>query len=103
MSRLIDVDALLDGLEKLYRRRELNAAYNGDRGPFVTWNDAICAIKDAPTSQPKQMRGQWIPEPNCMYRCSSCGDHYPNIRGYMTFKYCPSCGAEMRGEQDDNS
>ena len=53
--RLIDADVLLDVLEKLFKRRELNAACTGNRGSFVTWNDAICAIKDAPTVP------QWIP------------------------------------------
>ena len=42
--------------------------------------------------------GRWIEEPNCMYRCSSCGNHYPSIRGYMYYCYCPSCGARMDGE-----
>lgn len=47
--------------------------------------------------QPVQ-HGWWIEEPNCMYRCSSCGSHYPSMRGYMDYCYCPSCGARMDGE-----
>lgn len=47
----------------------------------------------------KQMRGKWVDEPNCWYRCSNCGQHYPSIRGYMDYKYCPNCGARM---EDDN-
>lgn len=40
-------------------------------------------------------RGKWIEEPNCWYRCSLCGEHYPSTRGYMYHKFCPNCGAKM--------
>lgn len=43
----------------------------------------------------------WIEEPNCWYRCSRCGNHYPSIRGHMDYNYCPNCGADMRGENNE--
>lgn len=39
--------------------------------------------------------GRWINEPNCWYRCSICGEHYPSISGDMKYNYCPNCGARM--------
>lgn len=33
--------------------------------------------------------------PNCWYRCSVCGDHYPSIADNMKYNYCPNCGAKM--------
>ena len=57
------------------------------------------AILELPSADVQPVRhGRWIEEPNCMYRCSSCGSHYPSIRGYMDYCYCPSCGARMDGE-----
>ena len=56
-------------------------------------------IKKLPSADVQPVRhGRWIEEPNCMYRCSSCGSHYPSIKGYMDYCYCPSCGARMDGE-----
>ena len=48
-GRLIDADALLDELQKLFDRREKDARLSGNRGVFIGWNDAIFAIKTAPT------------------------------------------------------
>jgi DNA-directed RNA polymerase subunit RPC12/RpoP len=39
--------------------------------------------------------GYWIREPNCWYRCSECGSHYPSIADNMNYHYCPDCGAKM--------
>lgn len=50
---------------------------------------------------PDRKFGEWIAEPNCWYRCSNCGQHYPSIRGYMDYKYCPSCGSRMSDECAD--
>lgn len=44
--------------------------------------------------------GKWIEEPNCWYRCTNCGQHYPSIRGYMDYNYCPNCGAKMERSEE---
>ena len=48
------------------------------------------------------LHGRWIEEPNCFYRCSKCGEHYPSIKGYMSYNFCPNCGVDMRGEEMAN-
>ena len=48
-GRLIDADALLAQLEYLLKTSEDDAKYSGCREAAVTWNDAIYAIKIAPT------------------------------------------------------
>lgn len=50
---------------------------------------------------PDMKFGEWMAEPNCWYRCSNCGQHYPSIRGYMDYKYCPNCGAKMDVADND--
>lgn len=85
--RLIDADALIDVVD-------------GDLLDSVAEGKCIEKIMDAPTIDAVPVKhGRWIEEPNCMYRCSNCGDHYPSIRGYMYYDYCPSCGARMDGEE----
>lgn len=49
---------------------------------------------------PDRKFGEWEAEPNCWYRCSNCGQHYPSIRGYMDYNYCPNCGAKMEGSEE---
>ncbi len=47
--RLIDADALINTLQKLFDLREQEQIFTGGRGVTVTWNDAIYHIKSAPT------------------------------------------------------
>lgn len=59
--------------------------------------DAVNAIQDKSASTFSFVKhGKWINEPNCWYRCSVCGEHYPSSRGYMNYNYCPNCGANMK-------
>jgi len=58
--------------------------------------------------EPERKRGDWIPQDHnkrngyattTVYyypKCSVCGKN-----GDYTMRYCPNCGADMRGEQDD--
>ena len=66
-------------------------------------NKAISGrIKALPSAQPQRMRGEWIDVTKTggaeLWKCSECGeleleDSY----------FCPNCGADMRGEQDDTN
>jgi len=94
--RAIDGDALRDRLQ--------NLGYDDwNQGAITTWAKAFneCAdmVADAPTIEPQSKKGKWIEEPNCYYRCSECGKHYPSILGYMNYNYCPNCGARMEGQE----
>lgn len=50
------------------------------------------------------VHGRWINAPLCgndECRCSECGSRHnihANLRGEITQKYCPNCGAKMDGE-----
>lgn len=51
---------------------------------------------DIPSAEPK--KGKWIDKGHDnIYQCSACGDMWMGIGGY---RYCPSCGADMRGEKE---
>ena len=60
-------------------------------------------LRKLPSAQPERMRGKWInrslntlyPEWE-RYTCSVCGKHS------NSYDFCPNCGADMRGEQDEN-
>lgn len=69
----------------------------------------VQAIMDLPSVQPQRMKGKWIgtefdgyADGNPVYyewKCSVCGcvveDEEP------TWNYCPNCGTDMRGGQDE--
>lgn len=52
-------------------------------------------------------KGEWENRPLCgnsNCRCSICGNVWnvhANMRGEVMQKFCPSCGADMRGEYDE--
>ena len=66
-------------------------------------------LKGLPSAEPR--RGRWIygesEEGHDGYFCSQCGNFVPwiykefDIDFIKEFKFCPSCGADMRGEDDE--
>ena len=54
-----------------------------------------------PTVQPERKRGEWINEGRII-RCNKCKIGYAVVKGMksaITYNFCPSCGADMRGEE----
>lgn len=96
MADLIDRQELWKQMVELHEKRAEEANMTGDRVVCVSWHDAVVLLKNAPTIDAEPVRhGQWIREPNCWYRCSECGSHYPSIADNMNYHYCPDCGAMM--------
>lgn len=66
------------------------------------FEDACCAIENAPTIQPK--KGKWINNKHDLPNCNQCG-YMPQfdraIDDYYYSNYCPNCGADMRGEENE--
>lgn len=69
-------------------------------------------IESLPSAQPERRKGKWDFMGWQMFQCSECKhtftqDFLEGWRGY-TYEpffppFCPNCGADMRGEQDDES
>ena len=59
-----------------------------------------------PPAQPERIKGRWISadaifggEP---FYCSECGENTRDtVMGKPRWNFCPNCGADMRGEQDE--
>lgn len=65
--------------------------------------------KELSYAQPKRKTGKWNFIGDNMFECTSCGVAYTTmqlngLRNYDTDpyapKFCPNCGADMRGEQE---
>ena len=86
--RLIDADAL---------KKEFT------EGAFTT-RGVREIIDDAPTVE-ERPKGRWIKNPDC-FVCSVCNEGYkcqPTLMGNPLFEFCPVCGADMRGGQDNDN
>ena len=84
--RLVDANALIDKM----------------RGSFIDCieeNIAIQIIKSAPIIEPK--RGEWRSGDCKGAHCSECEEYFSFAPRWKPFNYCPNCGADMRGEQDE--
>lgn len=101
MPRLIDANKLKKDV------LDLPDCYNG----FSDTYDKACiigVIDEQPAIEPK--KGKWSFIGDNMFECTCCGTPYTTqqlngLRNYNTVpyapKFCPNCGADMRGEQDE--
>lgn len=69
-------------------------------------NRFIHLVRDiAPSAQPERINGRWIPwDEGDYYECSACGVLWTFTDGTPEeneANFCPVCGADMRGEQDE--
>ena len=65
----------------------------------MTCDRHIEILKELPSAQPERMRGKWING-----TCNQCGSHAPYwamATTYYRSNFCPNCGADMRGKQDE--
>lgn len=123
MNDLIDRQAAIDAVQR--HREGVLGGYEYDEGVAFVYaaahNHIIDVIKQLPSAQPdKNMihlqkeqaymqgwedgrealrKGKWVIE-DChaatyKYCCSNCHAHHR-----ARYDYCPSCGADMRGEQN---
>ena len=90
---------------------------------FESGKKVIEHLKQMPSAQPERKKGRWIPVDSCgafggdeatwmahgnpvaFYYCSECKEEaYAGEDGEpLLTDYCPNCGADMGGEQDDQN
>ena len=86
MAEYIDLEALRDAL------------YDADA---ITMNGVKILNQFPAADVVPVVHGRWIGAPLCgndNCKCSECGsrhDIHANLRGKITQKYCPNCGAKM--------
>ena len=90
--RLIDGDAMMQRLE------EWNTSDSTDK---ALYNFTLHRILEQPTIEPERKKGRWevyiismLDGEGC--RCSEC-----RAEGVPYWDFCPNCGADMRGDNDE--
>ena len=64
---------------------------------------AINAIRSVTSADRPQ--GEWLKDDEGTFICSACGSGYkdqPTLMGKPMFKWCPLCGARMKGADDES-
>lgn len=118
MSRYIDAEALLDTLFKRYcedcdkrkgiKNGKWEIIYQVGEAPCKACNtdDTKCEIEEEPTADVREnVHGEWIDDYDpanfgeFRYKCSKCGARTVE----RADNFCYQCGADMRGEEDDQT
>ena len=83
--------------------------------PYVRYDDMVYVIKSLPSAQPEKKKGKWIEFdssedkydvikcPCCKHTFTVDSYHWTDI-GFIKddFKFCPNCGADMRGKKNED-
>lgn len=110
MGDLIDRDDAI----KAVKMGALSAATlygRTDEGSTALY-ETVRAIKAIPSAQPERKKGRWIYGEHDIamcdgYRCDKCGFFVPwdykfkFIDFINDYHFCPNCGSDMRGEDDE--
>lgn len=99
MSRWIDID-------------DDRNCYIGSDGEYERWNIDPDVLDGAKTTIEERKNGEWIYGEDEYgidgYHCDKCGffvpwDYAHKFINYIEdYNFCPHCGADMRGERNDN-
>ena len=87
--RLIDADALEKegwSLNRTIRVNKNTSEYQSK------------PLRQVPTIEPQRKKGRWTKENACEF----CGFQPWFERDIHTLSFCPNCGADMRGDADEN-
>lgn len=121
ISRAAAIDALAEQMPKPYTP---DGSHPADEGIFAAqeiYADCIQTLEALPSAQPERKKGCWIAvdsytafggdeilwmshgNPIALHYCSECkNDAYAGEDGEdLLTDFCPNCGADMRGEPND--
>jgi hypothetical protein len=108
-----DIDKAIHALEQqpcedaVSRQALIDKATSWDA--HLTDSERAVSLEDImslPSVTPQPKTAEWIKtfepneaEPFILFECSNC---HKTVRGDMKSDYCPNCGADMGGDEDDN-
>ena len=106
MDKLISQQAAIDALCKSECGWNNAECRHKDGTDFCVTCDNVKIIKSLPSAQPERKTGHWIKTARWgrVYYCDQCRNYldFDGVNaGRGSTNFCPNCGADMRGEQDE--
>ena len=105
MDKYISREEAIKNLREVYEYEYPTAS--GDFDEYAS-HDVPNVLRNMPAADVQPIRrGRWIELPKAMNpnenpcKCSNCGHILSFMNYYPKSKYCPNCGADMRGEEND--
>lgn len=99
MSRTIDAEDAIKRIRRLWTD-DIPPEDRYDRDEYARGLiDAIDAVDDSPTVEREP--GEWIEKNSHVYICRECGFEQAIYGNLGEYRYCPHCGARMRGADND--
>lgn len=100
MSRPIDADALMQAM--YHRAFETDGDTMWQSGCWVRYRAIEQTVKEQPTIEPKRKMGEWMDYTEDGYvECPFCHSATNCDGNKEELHFCFSCGAEMKGDQDE--
>lgn len=101
--RLIDADVLIESIKRQCGICKLMPDEEIRQMAVIMEKGLIEVVNNAPTVEPK--RGEWKRRIvdngfNADWVCSECG--YRVKTDFVDYNFCPNCGADMRGADDES-
>jgi hypothetical protein len=98
MSRYIDAEYCEDFFDRWESRVK-----DADPVTIDVVQNTRTLLRDAPSIDIEQKRGEWIVHSNGkMCDCSVCNESYDRTFEYVDeWNFCPNCGARMKGADDE--
>jgi len=95
-------------LDTISRRAAIDATWfePSYTDPLNVLTEVRDRLKALPSAQPERKKGKWIYHPEIgwgdTWLCDQCGEKtISTVMGKPRANYCPMCGADMRGKQDE--
>ena len=96
-------------MEKIYRV-QMNSSGMPNFATAVEIDTDISEYSDRPwknayeRGKADRPQGEWFKDDEGTFICSACGSGYkdqPTLMGKPMFKWCPLCGARMKGDNNE--
>ncbi len=99
------MDDLISRQSTIYSIRECaEAAHDNHEWDMEQgYLNAIECVEEEPSAQPEQKMGRWLPDNRPgggFWVCSECKFPSEAFAANVLYKFCPNCGADMRGEEN---
>ena len=103
-----DVIYRQQAINKMRKLQRWNVVRGYNKNEGFLYDDVMYLLDNLSPARIERKKGQWIDDGKGLYMCSSCGKVWAHWRAIVVprnqmckeLRYCPMCGADMRGDEE---